>query len=1451
MVKKNRTLLGIMTIMLLIVPITFVSADDMKTDDSNFILLKAGNIDTDKISEPENNNGTSVQTFSTLSIEEDTGKYYIVQFTGPVREKWKKNVTSTGAIIFSYIPNNAFVFKMNEKTKSQIQELDFVKWIGDYKPSYKYDPEISASENALIASGSDVDNIYHVLLFSAKDNPGITRSIEEVGGNIVSDSGNVLKVRISTDKIPEIAAINEVRWIEKYVQPTVNNDIAASIINVDTIQGTYRLNGSGQIVAVCDSGLDTGVNNNSMHSDLRGRIVNITDLSGDGSSADLLGHGTHVAGSVLGNGSLSSGKYSGMAPEAKLVFQAVGDESHYLYLPENLSDIFQPAYDHGARIHTNSWGSSLNGKYTQESQQVDRFMWENPDMLILFSAGNSGVDSNGDGVIDQGSIGSPATAKNCLTVGASENDRGESFGIFPYLNWGSGSWLANYPVNPIKDDYMADDREGIAAFSSRGPTNDGRIKPDVVAPGTFIISARSSMTSGEGWGIFDDNYIYMGGTSMSTPVTAGSAALVREYYTEVENVSNPSAALIKATLINGAFNLTPGQYGSGDYQEISIRPDYSQGWGRIDIENSIYPQYPQIIKYFDNPEPLDTNESWNTSYDILNAAQPLRVTLVWTDYPGDTAAGLQLVNNLDLKVIGPDDIYYGNGAPDTVNNVEGVELSEPSEGTYKFIVNGTNVPQGPQNFSLVLYFASDINEYPQNNAYTTNSTTAVSVNITHPHGINENTIDMTIDGAPVVHSSENISGGYEVSNITAQPYSEGFHNVSVEALTNMNEQISYNWRFYVSVEDNVLSIEEPEENSVIQEDNFYINASSNKWCNFWYNVDSGTNSTLQAGYSFNTTLGLNEGRHNITIFAEDITCITNSTTVNFTVFTDGPEINAPAAGAIYYLPDSDFALNGSAGIATNVSVYVNGEITNHSYPVSNGIFNISNIPLVSGTNTVNVTSIYNNSQADYFSSNTTIYLSLGGTFDVAGSDRIAIPVPGKGSNISDPIFDFNVTGTSVNPGNISTAISKAEEPTNGSKLVGDAIDFRVMNESDADYSHQFGKKVSLTLGYDHILVNDTGKLVVAYYDHEEGKWIPFRSLINTSEHTVTTNITHLSIYAPLEDNTEPVIGTLTNSTTSSSVTLTWESSDDTDHVGIWKNEAFLANYSGLEMSDTGLSSNKVYNYSLRPVDFAGNIGNWYNVSLATDSVSTTVPSNSGSSGGGGGGGGGSTGEEYENIDFKDVLSVYAGKDEIVDFDFESEKNDIDYVRYESLKNAGKISTTIEILNNTSSFANMSASGFIYRNINIWVGKTGYATEQNIKDPVIGFRVSKEWIEDNELDPATISLKRYQEDVWNSLETQQIDSDEEYLYFEAKTKGFSSFAITAEKTLTIKEDENADVDVTDINTVPSPPSQEENNKTEYGPIKENGSEENSIPSVSGILTIIIFTMALIFVRKQQN
>ncbi len=518
--------------------------------------------------------------------------------------------------------------------------------------------------------------------------------------------------------------------------------------------------GSTQIVAVADTGLGGGTAATA-HPDIpSARVadiynwVGVTDscfktITNDGAIDVDSGHGTHVATSVLGDGN-ATGLGKGTAPAARLVFQATENwvvtsslckmygypDGYYLTgLPANLRPFFQQAYDAGARIHSNSWGSASAGDYTANSANTDDFIWNHRDMLISFSAGNDGIDANSDGLVDNDSMGSPATAKNVLTVGASENDRQGNWQCDPGLAYTTcaaqggqnniasygASWPADYPANPIKDDPAAGNGQQMAAFSSRGPTDDTRIKPDVVAPGTWILSGYSDMYQQgydatanpknnawqyDGWGFpFNAAYKYMGGTSMSNPLAAGGAAVVKDFYQKAYGAA-ASAALVKASLINSAVDLLDENNDGANDNDFPI-PNSHEGWGLIKLDNAT----DGTAQYVDNSAGLATNGTAVFQYNVTGG--PFKVTLVWSDYPSTEAAAINLVNDLDLEVTAPGGtLYRGNvfaggwsatgGSADRRNNVENVYVQAPAAGTWTVTVRGYNVPNGPQPFALVV-----------------------------------------------------------------------------------------------------------------------------------------------------------------------------------------------------------------------------------------------------------------------------------------------------------------------------------------------------------------------------------------------------------------------------------------------------------------------------------------------------------------------------------------------------------------------------------------------------------------------------------------------------------------------------------------------------------------------------------------------------------------------------
>ncbi|MBN1539527.1 MAG: S8 family serine peptidase, partial [Candidatus Thermoplasmatota archaeon] len=643
---------------------------------------------------------------------------YIIQFKGPILREWKDDMARRGIDILEYLPDMCYVVRSRELGHLDLMSLEGVTGVSAFPSGLKTSPLVhdllEGDPGSVEIAGSD-----QLVVELFYPDPLIFEELAQISPGVEEGSPTRYVMDLPISSLDDLVSIPSVQWVEPRLRMQLHNNVSRDIIGVQEVWDTLGLDGSGQKVAIADTGIDTGMDNHSMNGDMIADMDNrVTTSTWAGpNSNDTHSHGTHVAGSVAGNGSNSNGSIKGMAPEAQIFFQAIANQTagNRLELPSNLSLLFQDAYDFGARIHTNSWGASYAGAYTTSSKDVDWFLYHHPEMIILFSAGNSGIDYykpygtyNPDGKIDDDSIGSPATAKNCITVGAGENYRMDGGYQIP---WGTGSWLWKYSKDPIRTDKVSNDPAGIAAFSSRGPTDDGRIKPDVVAPGTNILSVRSTRTTSTGWGAYahNSNYIFMGGTSMSTPITAGTVVLLREYYEEDLGHASPSGALLKATLINGALDMTPGQYGSDNAttQEVTARPDNAQGWGRIDIPNSLVPREGTSVSYIDDKTGVQTNDVV-TRYVNVNSTDDLRLTLAWSDYPAAAYAASTLVNDLDLVITAPNgtivhgnDLFFPfNDTTDRTNPVEGIQIASPQKGWWKVEIKAYNIPMGSQHYAL-------------------------------------------------------------------------------------------------------------------------------------------------------------------------------------------------------------------------------------------------------------------------------------------------------------------------------------------------------------------------------------------------------------------------------------------------------------------------------------------------------------------------------------------------------------------------------------------------------------------------------------------------------------------------------------------------------------------------------------------------------------------------------
>jgi len=170
-------------------------------------------------------------------------------------------------------------------------------------------------------------------------------------------------------------------------------------------------------------------------------------------------------------------------------------------------------------------------------------------------------------------------------------------------------------------------------------------------------------------------------------------------------------------------------------------------------------------------------------------------------------------------------------------------------------------------------------------------------------------------------------------------------------------------------------------------------------------------------------------------------------------------------------------------------------------------------------------------------------------------------------------------------------------------------------------------------------------------------------------------------------------------------------------------------------------------------------------------------SSGGSSGGGGGGG---SPEPASNVEVKELAQQFVTNGNRIRFTFVQGVTSVGYVEFDAKKTAGKTTTIVEQLKGISVLTPSEPGGVVFQHINIWVGNGGFATQENIGNAVVGFRVSKAWLEENNIDASTITLQHFADDNWNSLPTTKVDEDDEYLHFEAETPGFSPFAITGQK-----------------------------------------------------------------------
>jgi hypothetical protein len=522
---------------------------------------------------------------------------------------------------------------------------------------------------------------------------------------------------IPASQLTELASDDDVFAIGKYTTPVRFDEAQGQIVAGNLTGSSPR--GPGYLSWLASKGFNS--------SQFRSFVVHVVDdtysLAGHpdlpssriafqnnptGQTGPLGGHGFLNA-QILGGFNSNAGpafedargfNYGlGVAPWARIGVTAIFGPNT-APLP---TDWEPAAYRQGARISSNSFGLPIQA-YEIAAQVYDTLVRDAQSgvaglqqLAIIFAAGNTGPGSN--------TVSTPGTAKNVLTVGASENVR---------MTGTDGCGIPNAGADNVND---------MASFSSRGPVNagggDGRIKPDIVAPGTHI-QAGVPQSNYDGSSLCPGNqffppgqtlYSWNTGTSHSTPAVSGGAALVYQDFLN-KGLGAPSPAMIKAVLMNSASYMT----GAGAGGNL---PSNSQGMGRMNLGRA----FDGTTRILVNQTQLlnTTGQVYQVSGCISSSSRPFRVTLAWTDVPGPTT-GAPWVNNLDLEVTIGGITYRGNyfsgdhsvsgGTADVRNNVESVFLPAGVSGNFTVRVRATNIAGDgvpgnsdvtDQDFALVIY----------------------------------------------------------------------------------------------------------------------------------------------------------------------------------------------------------------------------------------------------------------------------------------------------------------------------------------------------------------------------------------------------------------------------------------------------------------------------------------------------------------------------------------------------------------------------------------------------------------------------------------------------------------------------------------------------------------------------------------------------------------------------
>lgn len=589
---------------------------------------------------------------------------YLIQAAPERMSLLRKRVREVGGQVFGYVPHNTYEVRLPLGMAEVLaEEFDAVLPL---HPALKVAPEFGRYATALDDPESQERSLVSVEFWPDLDLSDEAQALRNLGIDVRQEvaSSRFLRVqaRASAEQVEQLAALPSVRWIEESATAELRNDRSRWII---------QTNRPGE-VKLWDRGV-TGLGVTVGHMD--GRIYldscYFTDPNvsapgpnhrkvkwwSAGAGSDF--HGTHTAGSVVGNAIPINGEKSGtgMAPDAFLVHESNLPNSSEMLLK------LDQAHALGARVHTNSWGNDNTRQYDNWARDIDAYSHDNEQGLVVFAVSNGSIIKN------------PENAKSALAVSATDGNDQDRYGI-----------------------------------GGKGPTLDGRVKPEVMAPGC---STRSAMS-----GIFCFT-ISDCGTSMACPVVAGGAALLQQYFesgfypsglaTPADGFA-PSGSLLRGAIANSAIDMTG----------IAGYPGHQEGWGRILLDRAAYfAGDRRRLAVSDVPHALGVTQgaSQQLVLPVVGTRKYMRITLAYADEAGAPLAAAPVVNDLDLVVTAPDGTkYHGNilrvgsqttqsrpnpQVKDHLNTLEQVIITTPAQGNWTVEVLGAAVPAGSQGYALV------------------------------------------------------------------------------------------------------------------------------------------------------------------------------------------------------------------------------------------------------------------------------------------------------------------------------------------------------------------------------------------------------------------------------------------------------------------------------------------------------------------------------------------------------------------------------------------------------------------------------------------------------------------------------------------------------------------------------------------------------------------------------